>query len=335
MSKLISKNDRILIVGAKGLAGSAILRAFKKNNYGNSKNGGLLLTPSRKDLNLMNKKDVESWISINKPQVVVIAAGKVGGIYANYSQPTEFLLENIQIELNLIQSAWKNGVKRLLFLGSSCIYPKDVNFPIKEESFLEGKLEKTNEYYAIAKIVGIKLCEALRKQYGFDAISLMPTNLYGPNDNYNEKSSHVMAALIKRFIEAKQHNLNSVTCWGTGTPLREFLHVDDLGEACIHVLEKWDPNLLDAPKDTNSNKLNILNVGTGKEISIQDLAKKIANLVRFEGTIEWDISKPDGVRSKLLDITKIKSLGWEPKIDLNSGLRSVINDYQKKLNINL
>ena len=330
MSELISKNDKIFIAGATGLAGSAILRALKNNDYGNAKNGGSILTPSRKDLNLTNKKDVDSWLSINKPQIVIIAAAKVGGIYANYSQPTEFLLENIQIELNLIESSWKNGVRRLLFLGSSCIYPKNVNCPIKEESLLGGKLEKTNEYYAIAKIVGIKFCEALRKQYGFDAISLMPTNLYGPNDNYDEKSSHVMAALIKRFIEAKQNNLNSITCWGTGTPLREFLHVDDLGEACIHVLEKWDPNLLDAPQDENNNKLNILNVGTGKEISIRDLANKIANLVGFKGTIKWDTSKPDGVKSKVLDINKIKSLGWKPKIDLESGLRIVINDYQNK-----
>ena len=327
MGKLIYKSDKIFIAGASGLAGSAILKAFRKKGYGNLEEGGSILTPSSKDLNFINKNEVEDWLSVNKPHIVVIAAGKVGGIHANNSQPTEFLLENLKIELNLIEAAWKYGVRRLLFLGSSCIYPKDIECPIKEESLLEGKLERTNEYYALAKIVGIKLCEALRKQYDFNAVSLMPTNLYGPNDNYDEKSSHVMAALIKRFVEAKKNNLSTVSCWGTGNPLREFLHVDDLGEACIHVLEKWDPRMSDSPLDSNGEKLNILNVGTGKEISIKDLANKIAKITGFEGTILWDKSKPDGVKSKVLDISKIKSLGWEPKINFDSGLQKVVHDY--------
>ena len=331
MDNLLNKEDKILIAGANGLAGNAILISLKKSGYGNPKNGGVIFTPRRQELNYLNAKDVDYWIKKNKPNVVIVAAGKVGGIHANMTSPSEFLLENLKIELNLIETSWKYGVRRLLFLGSSCIYPKDSACPITEELLMEGKLEPTNEFYALAKIAGIKLCESLRKQYKFDAITLMPTNLYGPCDNYNDKSSHVMAALIKRFIQAKESNEKEVICWGTGAPKREFLHSSDLGDACVFALENWGLNKKNAPKDKNGNLLNMLNVGTGKEISIKELSEKIAEITNFQGKITWDNSKPDGVFRKVLDVSKFKSLGWEPKIELDKGLQTVIEEYRRGL----
>ena len=327
--KLISKDEKFFIAGATGMAGSSICRALIKNGYGNKDLGGSLLTPKRENLNLLCFEEVKQWFKTNKPTIVIIAAAKVGGIFANSSYPTEFILENLKIQNNIIEAAWQNNVKRLLFLGSSCIYPKNSNQPIKEEYLLTSSLEQTNEQYAIAKIAGIKLCESLNKQYGFDAISLMPTNLYGPRDNYDIHNSHVLASMIRRFSEAKQNSKKSVTCWGTGTPLREFLYVDDLGEAVVFALEKWSPKLKNAPLDKNGNILYYLNIGSGEEISIKNLAEKIANIYKFSGDIKWDIKKPDGTFRKLLDTQKIKNLGWKAKVSLFDGLEKTIRNYEK------
>ena len=327
MEKKILLNEKIFIAGAKGMAGSAICRSLHKNGYGRI-NGSQILKPTRKELDLLDTSEVRKWFEINKPTVVIIAAAKVGGIFANSLYPTQFLLDNLKIQNNLIENSWQAGVKRLLFLGSSCIYPKFAQQPINEESLLTGQLEETNQWYGIAKIAGIKLCEALRKQYDFDAISLMPTNLYGPGDNYHPKNSHVMASFIRKFYEASINSSPSVICWGTGNPLREFLHVDDLGDAVVFALENWDPNSKNAPKDKNNNKLTTLNVGTGKDISIKELAFKISGLLNYKGKIIWDKSKPDGTPKKLLNIQKIQSLGWEPKISLSEGIRNTIESYK-------
>ena len=311
------------------MAGSAIFRSLIKNGYGKT-NGGQILKPTREELNLLDFEEVKKWFKQNKPTVVIIAAAKVGGILANSKYPTQFLLDNLKIQNNLIENSWQTNVKRLLFLGSSCIYPRLANQPIKEESLLKSQLEDTNQWYAIAKISGIKLCEALRKQYNFDAISLMPTNLYGAGDNYHVQNSHVMASFIRKFYEAKIRSLPSVTCWGTGKPLREFLHVDDLGDAVVFVLENWDPSSSNAPKDEHNNNLVMLNVGTGKDITIKDLAYKISNLVNFKGEIIWDKNKPDGTPRKLLNISKIKELGWEPKISLEEGIKAAVKSFKKE-----
>ena len=311
------------------MAGSAIFRSLIKNGYGKT-NGGQILKPTREELNLLDFEEVKKWFKQNKPTVVIIAAAKVGGILANSKYPTQFLLDNLKIQNNLIENSWQTNVKRLLFLGSSCIYPRLANQPIKEESLLKSQLEDTNQWYAIAKISGIKLCEALRKQYNFDAISLMPTNLYGTGDNYHAQNSHVMASFIRKFYEAKIRSLPSVTCWGTGKPLREFLHVDDLGDAVVFVLESWDPSSSNAPKDEHNNNLVMLNVGTGKDITIKDLAYKISNLVNYKGEIIWDKNKPDGTPRKLLNISKIKELGWEPKISLEEGIKAAVKSFKKE-----
>ena len=259
---------------------------------------------------------------------MIIAAAKVGGIFANSNQPYNFLLENLKIQNNLIESSFKNNIKRLLFLGSSCIYPKFAKQPIKEEYLLSSELESTNEWYALAKIAGIKLCQSLRVQYNFDAISLMPTNLYGPNDNYHPLNSHVIASLIRKFIEAKKNSYNTVECWGSGKPLREFMHVDDLGDAILFALEHWSPSDKHAPKDSNGNPLTYLNVGTGKDITIKDLSKIIARATGFKGKIEWDLSKPDGTPKKLLDIENLKNLGWQSNIPLEEGIKKTIQDLE-------
>ena len=321
---LISKNDNFVVFGSNGMAGSAICRALKRNGYKK------ILQPSRKELDLLNYSEVKKWFSTNKPNVVVIAAAKVGGIYANSKYPVEFLLENLKIQNNIIEIASKENVKKLLFLGSSCIYPKFSKQPITEEELLTGSLEISNECYALAKITGIKLCEALKKQYDFNAISLMPTNLYGPGDNYHPTNSHVLPSLIRRFINAKNKGQKTVTCWGTGSPLREFLHVDDLGSACVFVLEKWDLDQENAPKYSNGTPLPFLNVGTGLDISIKELANLIANLVKYEGEIIWDTSKPDGTPQKLLEISRLKALGWSANIPLVKGLQETINIYKEE-----
>ena len=312
------------------MAGGSIVRALKRAGYGRESNGASLLTPSRKSLNLLDATAVERWFAKNSPSVVILAAATVGGIEANRSRPTDFLLNNLKLQNNVIESAWRHGTKRLLFLGSSCIYPKFAQQPIREESLLSGALEPTNEWYAIAKIAGIKLCEALRKQHGFDSISLMPTNLYGPGDNYNPTGSHVLPALIRRFQEAKETGQSSVTCWGSGTPRREFLHADDLGDACIFALENWNPKSEDAPKDDQGQPLAFLNVGTGIDLSIKSLTEQVADTVGFAGTIHWDTSKPDGTPKKQLNVHRLASMGWKAKIDLKNGLPMAVADYLER-----
>ena len=329
MEKLINQDDRFFVAGHRGMAGSAICRALQNSGYEN------LLTASRGELDLLDLQAVQHWFAKNKPTVVVLAAAKVGGIHANKTYPADFLLENLKIQTNVIETAWRCGVKRLLFLGSSCIYPKFTEQPIKEESLLTGALEATNEWYAIAKIAGIKLCESLRKQYDFDAISLMPTNLYGPGDNYHPENSHVLPALIRRFHEARESGAESVTCWGTGSPMREFLHVDDLGEACVFALENWSALFQNAPVDNSSNPYAFLNVGTGIDISIRELAHVIASAYEFKGKIIWDESKPDGTPKKQLDVNAIAKLGWKSKIPLESGIEETIKSFKDSLQSSL
>ena len=332
MDNLISKNDSFFVAGHNGMVGNSIIRALKRKGYCDPSNHAIVHTQSRSELDLTSYQKVFKWFKQNKPKVVIIAAAKVGGILANNKYPFEFISENLKIQQNIIEASWLNGTKRLLFLGSSCIYPKFSKLPIKEEELLSSYLEKTNEAYAIAKIAGLKLCEAIRKQYNFDAISLMPTNLYGPRDNYDTENSHVLAALLKKFIIAKKNRLPSVTCWGTGKPMREFLHVDDLADACIHVLEKWDPDNLEAPRDENGKKLFYLNIGSGEEVSIKELANLIAKYTNFRGTILWENSKPDGTFRKNLDISRIKSLGWRPKLSLKSGIKKLVIEIEESLN---
>ena len=319
----ISTNDNFVVFGSNGMVGSAICRALKSNGYEK------IFQPNRQELDLINYSEVKKWFIKNKPNIVIIAAAKVGGILANNKYPVDFLLHNLKIQNNIIEIAWEMNVKKLLFLGSSCIYPKFSKQPITEEELLTGSLETTNQWYALAKITGIKLCEALKKQYDFNAISLMPTNLYGPGDNYHPTNSHVLPSLIRRFVEAKNVKNKKVTCWGSGSPLREFLHVDDLGDACVYVLEKWDLDQENSPKYLDGSPLPFLNVGTGLDISIKELANLIAKYVRYNGEIVWDTTKPDGTPKKQLDIKRISALGWKPKISLKEGLKKTIDLYQK------
>jgi len=312
MTGMIDHGDRIFVAGHRGMAGSAIVRRLNEAGYSH------LLTVTHDELDLRDSGATAAWMQSQRPDVVVLAAAKVGGIQANATYPADFLLDNLKIQNNVIESAWRFGVKRLLFLGSSCIYPKFAPQPIEEESLLTGALEPTNEWYAIAKITGIQLCRALKQQYGFDAISLMPTNLYGPGDNYHPTNSHVLPALIRRFHEAARDGLASVTCWGTGAPRREFLHVDDLAAAAVFCLEHWQPA---------TDELQFLNVGTGTDLPIRDLAGLVADAVGFRGSLEWDASKPDGTPRKLLDVGRLKALGWSATISLEEGLRATVNDY--------
>ena len=321
--KLISDKQSFAVFGSTGMVGSAICRALKKNNYLR------ILSPDRNDLDLINCNLVEDWFKSFKPDVVILAAARVGGIYANEKYPAQFILDNLKIQNNVIESAWKNNAKKLLFLGSSCIYPKFAKQPIREEELLKGSLEPTNQWYAMAKIAGIKLCEALYKEYKFNAISLMPTNLYGPGDNYHHLNSHVLPSLIRRFYEAKSNRIDKVNCWGTGSPLREFLHVEDLADACIFALERWDLNSEQSPLDETGNKLPFLNVGTGKDISIKELANLIAEIIGYKGSILWDEFKKDGTPRKQLDVTRLNNMGWHPKINFKIGLEETIKNYEK------
>ncbi len=327
MKNLICKTDKIFVCGHRGMVGKALCKSLKKSGYLN------ILTVNRIDLDLRVFDDVKNWFAENKPDVVVLAAAKVGGIEANLKNPTEFLLDNIKIQNNIIETAWKNNIKRLLFLGSSCIYPKYARQPLKEEELLNGYLEDTNKSYALAKIVGIQLCNSLREQYGFDAISLMPTNLYGAGDNYDQLSSHVIASMIRKFCEAIKNSKDNITFWGSGKPYREFLNVDDLANAIIFALEKWDPSAENAPCDRNGKALTYLNVGTGKDITIFDLANKVSEIVKFKGEILWDNSKPDGTPRKLLDISRISEIGWEPTISLHEGLSKTIREYKRSFKV--
>ncbi len=319
---------KIFIAGSNGMVGSAICRLLNEYNF-NDKNKNLL-TPSRSDLDLTDSDKVNKYFSLNKPDIVIVAAAKVGGIMANNNKPVEFLIENLKIQNNLIEAGYTFGVKRLLFLGSSCIYPKFSKQPIREEYLLTNTLEETNQWYAIAKIAGLKLCEAYRKQFDFDAISLMPTNLFGQKDNYDSENSHVMAAFIRKFYEAKHNNFEKVICWGSGKPLREFLYVDDFAEACIFTLTNWFPNKNNSPKNSNGKPLYWLNVGSNFEITIKDLAEKISAIIGYEGEIIWDKSKPDGTPRKKLDNSQINKLGWNAKTDLDSGIKKSINFFEEE-----
>ena len=324
---LISKDYKIFIAGHTGMVGSAIKRVLIKKGYSN------LLCPSRQDLNLLNFNKVENWFKKNRPHIVILAAAKVGGIYANKSYTGDFILENLKIQNNIIENAWKYKVKRFLFLGSSCIYPKLASQPLKEEYLLTGALESTNESYAVAKIAGIKLCSALRTQYNFDAISLMPTNLYGPGDNYHHLNSHVLPSMIRKFHDAKFGKIEKVILWGTGSPKREFLYVDDLAEASVFILE----NISVENKLLYDNKKvfsGVLNVGMGLDISIKELATLIASIVGYRGQIIWDESKPDGTPRKLLDISKLTKLGWEANTTLKDGIKLTLENYIEGLKNN-
>jgi GDP-L-fucose synthase len=300
---IMNKQDKIYIAGHTGLAGSAIVRRLKTQGYEN-----LILIP-RKQLDLTDKQGVQQFFADTRPDYVFLAAARVGGIHANDTYPADFLRDNLAMQLSVIDAAYHNEVKKLLFLGSSCIYPKFAPQPMKEEYLLTGELEPTNEWYAIAKIAGIKLCQAYRKQYGFNAISLMPTNLYGPRDNYNLLNSHVLPALIRKFHDAKLNDANNVEVWGTGKARREFLHVDDLASASLYLMENYE-------------EADIINVGTGKDISIGEVAELVKDIVEYRGEIIFDTSKPDGTPQKLLDIDRISTLGWQPHVTLKDGLSS-------------
>lgn len=300
----MQNQDKIYVAGHRGMVGSAIVRKLQKEGYKN------LLLRTSKELDLRDQKAVASFFESEKPDYVFLAAAKVGGILANNTYPATFLYDNLAIQTNVIHNAYLNGVKKLLFLGSSCIYPKMATQPLKESYLLTGLLEPTNEPYAIAKITGIKMCESYRKQYGCNFISAMPTNLYGPGDNYDLNNSHVLPALLRKFHEAKINHDPSVVVWGTGTPLREFLHADDLADALYFLMQHYDG-------------AEFVNVGTGKDISIGDLARLVKKITGYEGTLQFDTSKPDGTPRKLLDVSKLHNLGWKPSIGFEEGIRSV------------
>jgi GDP-L-fucose synthase len=295
------KSDKIFVAGHRGMVGSAVMRRLKAEGFSN------LLTRDRSALDLTDESAVAKFFATQKPAIVVVAAAKVGGIKANNDFAVEFLLENLRIQNNVVGSAYESGVRKLLFLGSSCIYPKFAPQPIPETALLSGPLEPTNEAYAIAKIAGIKLCQAYNREYGANFISAMPTNLYGPNDNFDLETSHVLAALLRKAHEAKMRNDKKLIVWGTGKPRREFLHVDDLASACVLLLENYD-----SPE--------IINVGSGEDISIRELAELICDVVGFDGEVAWDTSKPDGTPRKLLDVSKLRTLGWQPTISLRDGI---------------
>ena len=310
---MINNFTKIYIAGHQGMVGSSVWRALKSKGYSN------LIGKTSRELDLKNQQAVNEFYNLEKPEVVIDAAAKVGGILANNDFPYNFLMENMQIQNNLIDGAFKSGIEKFIFLGSSCIYPKFSPQPLKEEYLLTNSLEPTNEWYAIAKITGVKSCQSIRKQFGKDYVSLMPTNLYGYNDNFDLKSSHVIPAMIRKFHEAKENSHNTVTLWGSGTPMREFLFVDDLAQAVIFALE---------------NKLSehLYNIGTGKDITINDLAETIQKVVGHRGEIVWDSSKPDGTPRKLLDVSKMKAMGWTYKTELDKGIKKTYKWFKENIN---
>ncbi len=298
----MNKNDKVYLAGHRGLVGSAIYRKLKDLGYKN------IITRTHTELELTDQAEVNSFFDEERPDYVFLAAAKVGGILANNNYPADFIRDNLQMQTNIIDAAWRTQVKKLEFLGSSCIYPKFAQQPISEDSLLTGALEPTNEWYAIAKIAGIKMCQAYRRQYGFNAISLMPTNLYGPKDNFHPENSHVLPALLRRFHEAKEEEKTQVTVWGTGKPKREFIYVDDLADAAVFLMENYDSE-------------EIINVGVGEDVSIGELSELIKKTVGFIGNINFDTSKPDGTPRKLLNISRLKALGWSPKTSLAEGIK--------------
>lgn len=304
----MDKNAKIYVAGHRGMVGSAIVRCLEKNGYTN------IITRTHAELDLTRQNDVEEFFAKEKPEYVFLAAAKVGGIIANSEALADFMYDNMILEMNVIHEAWRNNCKKLLFLGSSCIYPRMAPQPMPESCLLTSELEKTNEAYALAKISGLKYCEFLNKQYGTDYISAMPTNLYGPNDNYHPTHSHVLPALIRRFHEAKEKGLKVVTCWGTGSPLREFLYVDDLADACVFLMNNYSGN-------------ETVNMGTGNELTIKELTELVAKIVGYEGEIKWDTTKPDGTPRKLLDVSKLEGLGWKYKTELEEGIRLTYQDF--------
>src|SRR5947208_10344468 len=308
----MNKSDKIFVAGHRGMVGSAIVRRLESDGFNN------LLTRDHSQLDLANESAVAKFFAEKRPTIVIVAAARVGGIKANDDFPVEFLLENLQIQNNVIHSAFEAGVRKLLFLGSSCIYPKFAPQPIPETALLSGPLEPTNEAYAIAKIAGIKLCQAYAREYGASFISVMPTNLYGPNDNFDLETSHVLPALLRKAHDAKSRNARELVVWGSGTPRREFLHVDDLASACLFLLEKYD-----SPE--------IINVGCGEDISIRELAELICDVVGFDGELAWDTTKPDGTPRKLLDITKLQNLGWRATISFRDGIAQTYDWFLKNV----
>ena len=309
----MEKSTKIYIAGHRGMVGSAVWRGLESIGYSN------LIGKTSSDLDLRNQQAVDEFYSLEKPEVVIDAAAKVGGILANNDYPYQFLMENMQIQNNLIDGAFKSGIEKFIFLGSSCIYPKFAPQPLKEEYLLTDSLEPTNEWYAIAKITGVKACQSIRKQFDKDYISLMPTNLYGYNDNFDLKSSHVLPAMIRKFHEAKENNHSTVSLWGSGKPMREFLFVDDLAQAVIFALE-------------NKLSSHLYNVGSGKDVTIKDLAETIQNIVGHKGEIRWDSSKPDGTPRKLMDVSKMRSIGWEYSTELDSGIQKTYNWFLDNIN---
>jgi len=307
----LQEDTRVYVAGHRGMVGSAIWRELQRRGCRN------LIGRTRSELNLLDQAAVREFYAREKPQCVFVAAARVGGILANDRHPAQFLFENLQIQNHLIHGAYEAGVTKLLFLGSSCIYPKLAPQPLKEEYLLSGPLEPTNQWYAVAKIAGIKLCQAYRRQYGCDFISAMPTNLYGPNDNYHPENSHVLPALIRRFHEAKTSGARKVTCWGTGAPLREFLYADDLARACVFLMEHYSEE-------------QFINVGSGSDIPIRRLAEKIRQVVGFNGDIEWDATKPDGTPRKLMDSSRLFALGWRPEVDLDRGIALAYQDFLER-----
>lgn len=304
----MEKNSKIYVAGHRGMVGSAIVRELQRQGYTN------IITRTHQELDLLRQEEVERFFEEERPEYVFLAAAKVGGIIANQSALADFMYENMMLEMNVIHSAWKNGCRKLEFLGSSCIYPKFAPQPMPESCLLTSSLEPTNEAYALAKISGLKYCEYLNRQYGTDYISLMPTNLYGPNDNYHPEHSHVLPALIRRFHEAKEQGADSVTCWGDGSPLREFLYVDDLANLCVFLMNHYSGN-------------ETVNAGSGKELTIKELTEKVARIVGYEGKIMWDTTRPNGTPRKLLDVSKAKALGWEAKVGLDEGIRLAYEDF--------
>jgi GDP-L-fucose synthase len=307
----MDRESGIFVAGHQGLVGSALLRRLQADSYTR------LLTPSRSDLDLTDQRAVERFFAVEQPEYVLLAAAKVGGILANSTYPADFIRDNLVIQTHVIDAAWRYGVKKLLFLGSSCIYPKRSPQPIKEEYLLIGSLEPTNEPYAIAKIAGIKMCQSYRRQFGFKAICLMPTNLYGPGDHFDLHNAHVLPALLRKFHEAKETGARQVTVWGTGTPRREFLYVDDLADACLFLMRVYD-----GPE--------IINVGVGEDMSIRDLATLVAEIVGYSGEIVYDTTKPDGTPQKLLDVSRLRELGWRPRVSLQEGLQRTYRWYLQR-----